>query len=78
MDKVAIKNFAIWARRKLISEIAYKVGLMGITEKGIKEPLPMSTANIQFFDIGTGKPKEISNHEIKQRKALVDRIREKI
>ncbi len=77
MNKTVIKNFAIWARRKLISEITYKAGLVGITEKGIKEPLPMSTANIQFFDIGTGRPKEISNHEIKQRKALVDKIREK-
>ncbi len=77
MNKTVIKNFAIWARRKLISEMTYKAGLVGRTEKGIKEPLPMSTANIQFFDIGTGRPKEISNHEIKQRKALVDKIREK-
>jgi len=77
MNKTAIKNFAIWARRKLISDITYKAGLLGINEKGISEPLPISTDNIQFFDIGTGKPTEIANDEIKQRKALVTRIKEK-
>lgn len=77
MNKTAIKNFAIWARRKLISDITYKAGLLGISDKGISEPLPISTDNIQFFDIGTGKPTEIANEEIKQRKALVARIREK-
>lgn len=77
MNKTVIKNFAIWARRKLISDITYKAGLLGINEKGISEPLPISTDNIQFFDIGTGKPTEIANEEIKQRKALVARIKEK-
>ena len=77
MNKTAIKNFAVWARRKLISEITYKAGLVGITEKGISKPLSMSTDNIQFFDIGTGKPTEISDYEIKQREALISRIKEK-
>jgi hypothetical protein len=77
MNKTSIKNFAVWARRKLISEITYKAGLIRITEKGISKPLSMSTDNIQFFDIGTGKPTEISDHEIKQREALINRIKEK-
>lgn len=77
MNKTAIKNFATWARRKLISEITYKAGLIGINEKGVSQPLSISTDNIQFFDIGTGKPTEISDHEIKQRDALVSKIREK-
>lgn len=77
MNKTAIKNFAIWARNKLISEITYKAGLIGISEKGIAEPLPASTDNIEFYDIGTGKPTEIMNEEVKQRKALVSRIKDK-
>lgn len=77
MNKTAIKNFAIWARCKLISDITYKAGVIGINEKCILQPLPISTDNVQFFDIGTGKPTEISNHEIKQRNALVHRIKEK-
>ena len=40
MNKAAIEKFAVWARTKLISEITYKMGLLGITEKGIAEPLP--------------------------------------
>lgn len=77
MNKTAIKNFAIWARRKLISDITYKAGIIGINEKSILQPLPISTNNVQFFDIGTGKPTEISNHEIGQRNALINRIKEK-
>jgi hypothetical protein len=77
MNKTAIKNFAIWARRKLISDITYKAGIIGINEKGILNPLAISTDNVQFFDIGTAKPTEISNYEIKQRKALINRIKEK-
>lgn len=77
MNKTAIKNFAVWARRKLISEITYKAGLIGINDEKISQPLSISTDNIQFFDIGTGKPTEISGHEIKQRDALVSKIREK-
>lgn len=77
MNKTAIKNFAIWARCKLISDITYKAGVIGINEKCILQPLPISADNVQFFDIGTGKPTEIANHEIKQRDALVHRIKEK-
>ena len=53
MNKTAIKNYAIWARNKLISDIEYKAGLMGITEKGVASALPQSTGEVQFFDIGT-------------------------
>ena len=77
MNKTAIKNFAIWARRKLISDITYKAGLIGINEQEILHPLSISTDNVQFFDIGTGKPTEISSYGIEQRNALVNKIREK-
>ena len=52
MNKTAIKNFAIWARRKLISDITYKAGMLGITENGIVQPMKQSTRDLQFFDIG--------------------------
>lgn len=77
MNKTAIKNFAVWARRKLISDITYKAGMIGITENGIAEPLPQSTGDMQFFDIGTKNYTEISGVEIKQRSALVSAIRSK-
>ncbi|WP_352407114.1 BREX-1 system adenine-specific DNA-methyltransferase PglX [Acetoanaerobium noterae] len=77
MNKSAIKSFAIWARTKLINEITYKSGLIGITDKGISHPLDSSTDNIQYFNIGTEKPYEIKNREIKQRDAYIKRIKEK-
>ena len=77
MNKTAIKNFAVWARRKLISEITYKAGLLGITEKGIAEPLPQSTKDLQFFDVGTKDYTSVSGNEITQRNALVWHIKQK-
>ena len=77
MNKTAIKNFAIWARNKLIADISYKAGLLGITEKGIKSPLPQSTQTVQFFDIGTKEPSSITGVEIQQRKKLVEEIERK-
>ena len=77
MNKTAIKNFAIWARNKLIADITYKAGLLGISEKGIKNPLPQSTSGVQFFDIGTKEPYSISGIEIRQREALAIVIRSK-
>ena len=56
MNKTAIKNFAIWARNKLIADIQYRAGLMGITADGIKDPLPQSTGTMEFYDIGTSEP----------------------
>lgn len=77
MNKTAIKNFAIWARKKLIADINYKAGLLGITEKGIQNPLPQSTKDVQFFDIGTKDPYQITGEEIKQRTKLVEVINQK-
>lgn len=77
MNKTAIKNFAVWAREKLIADIKYKAGMIGINENGIAEPLPQSTNDLKFFDIGTKNYTEVSGNEIKQREALVKVIKNK-
>lgn len=77
MNKTAIKNFAIWARNKLIADIQYRAGLMGITKEGIQEPLPQSTSNVEFYDIGTTEPYSIVGQAIQQRKRLASIIRQK-
>ena len=77
MNKTAIKNFAIWARNKLIADIQYRAGLMGITADGIKDPLPQSTGTMEFYDIGTSEPYAINGDAIPQRKKLVEVIRKK-
>lgn len=77
MNKTAIKNFAIWARNKLIADIQYRAGLMGITAEGIKNALSQSTPNMEFYDIGTAEPYSITGEAIRQRQKLVDTIRRK-
>lgn len=77
MDKTAIKNFAIWARNKLIADITYRASLLGITEDGIQAPLPQSTVDIQMFDIGTAEPYTLTGKAINQRAELVREIEER-
>ena len=77
MNKTAIKNFAIWARNKLIADIQYRAGLMGITTDGIKNALPQSTKETEFYDIGTSEPYTISGEAIRQRRSLVDVMNQK-
>lgn len=75
MDKTAIKNYAIWARTKLIEDIKYKASLLGITEKGIADALPQSTTQEQYFDIGTREPYAIRGVQIAQRRSLAEAIK---
>lgn len=75
MNKTAIKNFSIWARNKLIADISYRAGLLGITPAGIRSPLPQSTGTTQFFDIGSADPYVISGEQIKQRARLAEALR---
>ena len=77
MNKTAIKNFAIWARNKLIADISYRAGLMGITAEGIREALPQSTGTTEFYDIGTAEPYSVSGAEVRQRRQLAELIRRK-
>ena len=77
MNKTAIKNFAIWARNKLITDIQYRAGLMGITAEGIKNALPQSTPNMEFYDIGTAEPYSITGEAIRQRQKLEEILRQK-
>lgn len=77
MNKTAIRNFAVWARNKLIADVSYHAGLLGITKNGISKALPQSTKDVEFYDIGTAEPYAIRGEEIQQRKSLVDAIRAK-
>ena len=77
MDKTAIRKFAERAREKLIEDIKYKAGTVGITANGIAEKLPQSTSDLHFYDIGTKDYSEISGIEIKQRDDLVKAIQTK-
>lgn len=77
MNKTAIKNFAIWARNKLVADVSYDARLIGITENGIAKPLPQSFGGTQFFDIGTAEPYSISGEAVRQRDKLIEVIQQK-
>lgn len=77
MNKTEIRKFAEWAREKLISDIIYKAGTLGINKNRIIDKLPQSTEDLHFFDIGTKEYAQVSGEQLKQREALVQAIRDK-
>lgn len=77
MNKASIKNFAVWARQKLMGDVTYKMNMLGITEKGISMPLPQSTKDLQFFDVGTKNYAEVHGGDIQKRDALIARLKAK-
>ncbi len=73
MDKTAIRNFAIWARKKLIQDTEKEAALYGITEKGIETPL--KSGKDQYFNVpGRARAVVISGETIHQRERLARRI----
>lgn len=67
MDKAAIKNFAVWARKKLIEDIKQETYEIGITEKGIKEP-EVSTSDTMIIG-----DRSLNKAEMAQRRSLMFR-----
>lgn len=63
MDKNAIKKYAVWARRELISRVSQKALQYGITDK---EMVPANAASMNGV--------VLSADEMKQRRALIERI----
>ena len=66
MDKNAIKKYAVWARKELISRVAQKAQQYGITET-------------EMVDAGADSVngKVLSAEEMQQRRALIAQINEK-
>ena len=77
MNKTAIKNFAVEARKKLIADTIRKAAYYGVTEHGVAERLPQSNGDIEFYDVGLAKPVSVSGVTITQRRSLVARINDK-
>lgn len=76
MNKTAIKNFAVWARGKLVKDIKYRAGLMGISEKGISEPISKSEKDM-VFNVSNDHIYTINGIELSQRENLIRKIRRK-
>lgn len=74
MDKSVLKNFAVYARKKLIQDIKNKASMIGITEEGIADPLPESNSDMLIFNIKTVEPYRIHGREVNQYKKLVEEL----
>lgn len=77
MNKTAIKNFAVWARTKLRDDIKIRAGFLGINEDGIATPLPASTQEIKYFEVGSAQPIELSGEKLRGRERIVEKLQKK-
>src|SRR5690554_413565 len=74
MDKTAIRNFAVKARRKLIEDITHKAYEIGITKDKI---LDIETFEGGFRVKGRENGKTFKKYELKQRDKLIHNIKHK-
>lgn len=76
MNKAAIKNFAIEARKKLIASVKNKAGRIGITKENITDAIKKGEG-FAVFPTDIGIEATLVGKELKQRENLVNRIKEK-
>ena len=71
MDKGVIKNYAVWARRKLIEDITQKAFEIGVTEGGVADAVRVSS------DAAQVNGRLLNKRQVRQRESLVKRVKEK-
>jgi len=76
MNKAAIKNFAVEARKKLIASVEDKAGRIGIAKENITEAIRKGEG-YAVFPTHIGIEITLVGKELKQRENLVNRIQEK-
>lgn len=74
MNKTAIRNFATWARVTLKEEMQQKASRLGITPNCIQKPLPSSTSEVLYFEVGAAAPLAVEGKAIAARKQIEKRL----
>lgn len=74
MNKTAVRNFATWARVTLKEEMQQKAGRLGITPSCIQKPLPSSTSEVLYFEVGAAAPLAVEGKAIAARKQIEKRL----
>lgn len=74
MDKTAIKNFAIEARKILRKSAITEAGFYGITKDAIKDPI-QKNRDFEVYETVAGTENRIYKEDIKRRANLVDAVR---
>jgi hypothetical protein len=76
MNKTAIKDFAVTARRKLLASVTDKAGIIGITTDSITTAIT-SGNGFAVFPTHFGTETTLSGKELTQRENLISQIKEK-
>lgn len=75
INKAEVKKFAVEARRKLLSSVKAKAGLIGVTENGIAEPTTKGQG-YAVYPTDAGIETTLAGKQLEQRANLVKRINE--
>ncbi|MBC3900613.1 BREX-1 system adenine-specific DNA-methyltransferase PglX [Acetobacterium malicum] len=76
MNKTAIKEFAVEARKKLIASVKDKAGKIGITEDSITTAITIGSG-FAVFPTHFGTETKLAGKELLQRENLISQIKEK-
>ncbi|URN84940.1 BREX-1 system adenine-specific DNA-methyltransferase PglX [Acetobacterium wieringae] len=76
MNKTAIKEFAVGARKKLIASVKDKAGKIGITEDNITTAITTGSG-FAVFPTHFGTETKLAGKELLQRENLISQIKEK-
>ncbi len=76
MNKTLLKNFATPARVRLMEDVRYRLGLMGITTDGIAAPIHQSS-DMETYEYAKGQTFHLMGEDVAARRALADMVRAK-
>ena len=77
MDKGAIKTFAVESRRKLMEDVEYKMGLLGIAKDNNHAESISTSEGVETFNIGGSATYSIYDEDIKKRERLIQEVNNK-
>ena len=71
MNKTLLKNFATQARVRLMKDVAYHLGLMGITNKGNAQPT-VRQPGMEAYEYAKGEQFKLFGADIEARRRLAE------
>ena len=74
MNKTLLKNFATQARVRLMQDVRYRLGLMGITEKDIAAPVHQ-TLDMESYEYARGQTFSLHGREVAARQHVASMVR---
>lgn len=76
MNITLLKNFATQARVRLMKDVAYRLGLMGITSKSIQQPV-VRQLDMEAYEYAKGEQFKLFGADVDARSRLAEDARTK-